>query len=425
MAMWRTALHAQAAFGDPLAKVLSRGPKADPYPTYELVRAHGDLHRSKLGVYVTASHELANTMLRDSGFGVQSSQGLTRDEWQGAAREGGIVNPIENSFLSLDPPRHTRLRRLVAPWFTPRALRDRTERIERIVDGFLDELADRDRFDLIGDFAVRVPIQVICDLLGVPDAEYPRFIRWGASVALSLDSTWTLGQYRRLRASLVEMSAFFRELLRQRRAHPADDVVSDLVRAEAAGGEPVTDTDLLATAELLLVAGFETTVNLVGNGALRLLHDADARDWLLANLDRAHDLVEEVLRFDPPVQHTMRITHRPTTLAGVHVPGDTGLVVLLAGANRDPAVFANPTKFDPERPNNREHLAFSAGVHYCLGAGLARIEAAAALRGLFQRYPGLRASGPVRHRRTRNIHGVLTLPVAGKQVKLNRRPLPA
>jgi P450-derived glycosyltransferase activator len=419
MAVWRAGLRAQAAFGDPLAKLLSRGPGTDPYPGYERVRAQGELTRSKLGVYVTASHELANTVLRDSRFGVQSAAGMSRDEWQGGgAQELGDgprqVNPIDSSFLSLDPPRHTRLRRLVGPWFTPRALRDRTERIEQVVAGFLDDLADRDRFDLIGDYAVRVPIQVICDLLGVPDSEYTRFLRWGADVALSLDSTWTLGQYRQLRGSLTEMTAFFAELLADRRAHPADDVVSDLVRAEAAGGEPVTEDDLLATAELLLVAGFETTVNLIGNGAMQLLHNSAARDWLLANPNRAGDLVEEVLRHDPPVQHTMRIAHEPVMLAGAQVPTDTGVVVLLAGANRDPSVFAQPDRFDPERANSREHVAFSAGIHYCLGAGLARIEAAVALRALFERYPTLRAGAPV-HRRTRNIHGVLRLPVYGTQ----------
>jgi cytochrome P450 len=255
----------------------------------------------------------------------------------------------------------------------------------------------------------------------VPDSEYSKFLRWGANVALSLDSTWTLGQYRQLQASLVEMRAFFADLLAERRLRPTDDVVGELVKAESAGGEPVTEDDLLATAELLLVAGFETTVNLIGNGAVQLLHNTEARDWLLANPDRAGDLVEEVLRHDPPVQHTMRITHEPLTLAGVDLPPDVGVVVLLAGANRDPAVFERPSDFDPARTNSREHVAFSAGVHYCLGAGLARIEAAVALRALFERYPTLRAGGPVTHRRTRNIHGVLRLPVYGQAVRADRR----
>jgi cytochrome P450 len=420
MFVWRSALRARATLGDPLSKVLSHSPTASPYPHYDLIRAEGPLVRSKLGVHVTASHEVANAVLRDSRFGVQGTAQPVPDEPPASAP--AVVNAIEQSFLSLDPPRHTRLRRLVGPWFTPRALRERTERIERIVDRFLDDLAERDQFDLIGDFAVRVPVQVICDLMGVPDSEYPRFLRWGADVALSLDSTWTLSEYRRLQRSLAEMTTFFRELLARRRLEPADDVVSDLVRAEAAGGDEVTETDLLATAELLLVAGFETTVNLIGNGALELLRNTGARDWLLANPDRAGDLVEEVLRFDPPVQHTMRIAHEPVTVAGIDLPAGSNVVLLLGGANRDPAVFAQPGRFDPERANNREHLAFSAGIHYCLGAGLARIEAAVALRALFERYPTLRAGDPT-HRRTRNIHGVLRLPVYGRQVPSDRGAL--
>ncbi|HEX4725283.1 MAG TPA: cytochrome P450 [Pseudonocardiaceae bacterium] len=414
MFVWRAALRAQNLIGDPAARVLGRGPNTDPYRRYEKVREDGELVRSKLGVYVTASHGLANSVLRDGRFGVQTTAGMGRDDWQAdRGKRTGHVHPIEDSFLSLDPPTHTRLRRLVAPWFTPRALRDRTERIEKIVARFLDDIADRDRFDLIGDFAVRVPIQVICDLLGVPDDEYPRFVRWGAIVALALDSTWTLTDYRRLRIALAEMSEFFTALVAERRKHPGDDIVSELATSD----EPLAISDLLATVELLLVAGFETTVNLIGNGVIELLRNRDARDWLLAHPDRADDIVEEVLRHDPPVQYTMRLAHQPLTLAGTELPTDTGVVLLLAGANRDPAVFADPERFDPTRSNNREHLAFSAGIHYCLGAGLARIEAAVALRALFERYPDLSAAGAAKRRRSRNIRGVRVLPVRGRAVR--------
>ena len=411
MLIGRAAVQAHNLLGDPAARVLGRGPNTNPYPRYEKVRAAGDLVPSRLRVYLTASHGLANSVLRDSRFGVQTTQGMNRDEWQFERHDTLLaVHPTEDSFLSLDPPAHTRLRRLVAPWFTPRALKDRTARIEQIVTRFLDELADRDRFDLIGDFAVRVPIQVICDLLGVPDREYPRFVRWGAIVALALDGMWTLSDYRQLRIALAEMSEFFTGLVAERRKNPGDDVVSELAMAD----ESLSAHDLLATVELLLVAGFETTVNLIGNGVLELLHNAEAREWLLAHPERADDVVEEVLRHDPPVQYTMRMTHQPLTLAGVDLPVDSGVILLLAAANRDPAVFADPTRFDPERPNNRDHVAFSAGIHYCLGAGLARIEATVALRALFERYPDLRAAGAIKRRRSRNIHGVRVLPVRGR-----------
>lgn len=418
---WRSALRAQALLGDPVARVLGRGADANPYPRYERIRAGGPLVSSKLGIHATVSHELANSVLRDARFGVRTADDLGRAEWQpGDGNTTGKVHPIDDSFLSMDPPEHTRLRRLVAPWFAPRALRLRTERIESIVAGFLDELADRDRFDLIDDFAVRVPIQVICDLLGVPEVDYGRFARWGATLATSLDSTRTLAQDRALRAALVEMDAFFRDLVERRRREPGDDAVSALVAAEGLGDGvegALTLRDLLATVEVLLVAGFETTVNLIGNGVLACLAHPGARDWLLANPDLAPDLVEEVLRYDPPVQYTLRISHEPVTLAGVALPRDTGVLLLLAGANRDPAVFAHPDRFDPARPNNREHLAFSAGVHYCVGAGLARIEAAVALRALFERFPDLRAAGPARRRRSRNIHGLAHLPVRGRAAR--------
>ena len=415
MLAWRSVLRAQAGLGDPVAKMLVKGPNTPPYPIYDRIRTLGELPRSRMRVHVTASHGVVNSILRDGRFGVQTARGNSPD--YAAAIEGGaLMNPIDASFLSLDPPRHTRLRRLVAPWFTPRALRERTGRIDAIVARFLDELAGRDRFDLIDDFAVRVPVQVICDLLGVPDDEYPRFLRWGAAVALSLDSTWTLREYRRLRAALTEMHAFFEDLLARRRTDPADDLVSHLATAEHPDEGPVTAADLVATTELLLVAGFETTVNLIGNGTQALLRHPEVRDWLLADPDRIDDVVEEVLRYDPPVQYTMRMAHEPVEVAGVRLPVNGPVILLLAGAGRDPAVFEHPERFDPTRPNNRDHLAFSAGIHYCLGAGLARIEAAAALRALFERYPELRIAGSVTRRRSRNINGVRRLPVRGTPV---------
>jgi cytochrome P450 len=310
---------------------------------------------------------------------------------------------------------------MVAPWFSPKALRARGDRIERVVDGFLDELGDREEFDLIDDFAVRVPVQVICDLLGVPGEEYPKFIPWGAILGASLDDVRTVNEYRRLRGALGEMAGYFTKLIDDRRAEPGDDLISELVAAGDTDQE-VLHADLLASIELLLVAGFETTVNLIGNGARALLGNPDALAWLLAHPDRADDLVEEVLRHDPPVQFTMRLAHEPVTVAGVDFKPDDPILLLLAGASRDPGVFTAPEVFDPTRANNRDHLAFSAGVHYCLGAGLARIEAAVALRALFTRYPNLTLAGrgpygKARRRHSRNINGMLHLPVHGRAAR--------
>jgi cytochrome P450 len=414
---FRSALRAHALFGDPAAAVLNRSPNTSPYRIYERVRERGELSRSSLRMYATASHSVVNSILRDQRFGVRTANDRSRESFQPAGvGRGGLVHPIQDSFLSLDPPTHTRLRKMVAPWFTPRGLRTQTERVEAVVEGFLDELADRDEFDLIDDFAVRVPIQVICDLLGVPGAEYQRFIPWGAILGASLDDVRTIREHRQLHSALGEMGEFFTELITLRRTQPGDDLVSTLV---AAGNDDpaVLHSDLLASTEILLVAGFETTVNLIGNAVLALLNNPDALAWFIANPDRAGDLVEEVLRHDPPVQMTMRLAHEPVTLAGLDLRRDDAVLLLLAGANRDPEVFRAPREFDPTRPNNRDHLAFSAGVHYCIGAGLARIEATVALRALFARYPKLSQAGPARRRHSRNINGVLHLPVRGSAVR--------
>ncbi|HEX3784908.1 MAG TPA: cytochrome P450 [Pseudonocardiaceae bacterium] len=414
---FRSALRGHALFGDPAAAVLNRSPNTSPYRLYERVRERGELSRSSLGMYTTASHSVVNSILRDHRFGVRTADNNSRETFQpaGVAR-GQDVHPIQDSFLSLDPPAHTRLRKMAAPWFTPRALRAQTERIESVVESFLDELAGRDEFDLIDDFAVRVPIQVICDLLGVPGQEYERFIPWGAILGASLDDVRTMAEHRRLRGALGEMAEFFDGLIALRREQPGDDLVSELVRAGAEDPE-VLHTDLVASTEILLVAGFETTVNLIGNAVLALLRNPDALAWFIANPDRADDLVEEVLRHDPPVQLTMRLAHEPVTIAGVDLRRDDVVLMLLAGASRDPSVFTAPERFDPTRPNNRDHLAFSAGVHYCIGAGLARIEAAVALRALFLRYPKLAQAGPERRRHSRNINGMLHLPVRGNTVR--------
>jgi cytochrome P450 len=219
-----------------------------------------------------------------------------------------------------------------------------------------------------------------------------------------------MAEVREVRTVLVELEDFFAELIAYRSREPGEDLVSELVRCEA-DGRPLDRKDLFATAELLFVAGFETMVNLVGNAVLILLADQEARAGLLARPETAEDVVEEVLRIDSPVQYVARVTREPLTVGEQPLPGRSTVVLLLGAANRDPTVFAEPDRFDPRRPNNRDHLAFSAGIHYCLGAGLARLQAAVLLRELFQRFPGLVQAGPVQRRPSRNIRGIISLPV--------------
>lgn len=404
----RTVMRAHAFTGDPAAKLFSMPRTKDPYSTYESIRARGTLVRSKMGIYLTASHEVCNSLVRDHRFGVLPPGSLSPVDSRAFTDDGReLVNPVERSFLVRNPPDHTRLRKTVAPWFTPRALREQVPTIERVVEEFLDEVGDRPTFDLVGDFAARVPIQVIADLLGVPSGDHASFARWGSALVNALDGVRDMGEMRALHAGLREFDHFLGDLVEHRKSHPGTDIVSIL----AAKGE-LSHDDLLATTELLLVAGFETTVNLIGNAALAVLANPEVRQRLVAEPDFAENIVEETLRTDPPVQYTVRISLEDTEVAGTPIPKGTPIMLLLAAANRDPEVFADPHRFDPSRPELREHLAFSSGIHYCLGAGLARIEGAAALRGLFGRFPDLRAAGPVRRRPSRIIRGAIRLPVS-------------
>lgn len=417
-------VRAQALFGDPLAQLFSLRPGADPYPIYERARARGDLSRSRLGLYATASYRVTNAVLRDPRFGVDTRAALMdmdvllRDS---AGRRP--IHPVDDSFIALDPPRHTRLRRTVAPWFTPRALRERTPDIERVIGSVLDELDTRPEWDLVDDFAAPITIRVICDIFGIPVVDYARFARWGAVLGATLDGVRSVAELRRLRDTLVELEAFFVELVEQRRREPGDDLVSKVVAAHP-GGEPLARQDLLATCQLLLLAGFETTVNLLGNAALALLHDRAARERLIADPRLAPNVVEEVLRWDSSVQYTVRAAAEPVSLEGVDLPRGSLVVLLLAGANRDPAVFPRPDRLDLDRPNSHDHLSFSAGAHYCLGAGLARLESATALRMLLERQPSLRLAGPIVRRPSRNIRGAQHLPVTGRASR-HRSPGPA
>jgi len=403
----RTLMRAQAFTGDPAAKLFSMRRTKDPYSAYESIRAQGKLVRSKMGMYLTASHELCNSLVRDHRFGVLPPGSLSPVDSSAYAEDGRVLaNPVEHSFLVRNPPDHTRLRKTVAPWFTPRALRDQVPTIERVVEEFLDEVGDRSTFDLVGEFAARVPIQVIADLLGVPSGDHASFARWGSALVNALDGVRDMGEMRALHSGLREFDRFLGDLVEHRRADPGTDIVSAL-----ATNDDLAHDDLLATTELLLVAGFETTVNLIGNSVLAVLANPEVRRRLVEDPAYAENIVEETLRTDPPVQYTVRIALEHVEVAGTRIPKGTPIMLLLAAANRDPEVFADPHRFDPDRAGLREHLAFSSGIHYCLGAGLARIEGAAALRGLFGRFPDLRAAGPVRRRPSRIIRGALRLPV--------------
>jgi P450-derived glycosyltransferase activator len=392
---------------DPMALLSLRPGRDNPYAIYDQLRARGPLTPTRLGNWVSTSHPVCRSVLRDRRFTVRLP---------GAP---STTDGVDLSFLDMNPPDHTRLRRLVQPAFSPRHLADLAPRVERTVHQLLDAAPVGDSFDLVSTLAAPLPITVITDLLGIPDADAATFARYGALIGGALDGIRSLSHAARLQAADAELNALFRALFELRRREPADDLVSRLVAAER---EQIAPHELRPLCSLLLIAGFETTVNLVGNAVNALLDHPDQWEALCADpAGLAPRAVEETLRYDPPVQRTGRFAAEPLTLAGQHVRPGQFVVVLIGAANRDPDVFPDPACFDISRASTAEHLAFSAGIHYCVGQPLAVLEATTALRCLAERMPGLRRGGEVRRRNASTIRGPIHLPVRTAHSRSNRR----
>ncbi len=407
--MARSVTELLALRGDLAAKLLGVRQRKDPFPLYEQLRAHGELYVSRLGFFCTVSHPLCRTVLTDGRFGMP--QPPPQADWSIAAGDDSLLaHPVEHSLLVADPPDHTRLRKLIGRWFTARAIRGREPRVRELVCEVLDKLAGRDEFDYAIEVAARVPLEVICDLLGVPIEDHDRFIWWGTVLSSTIDGPRTLAERRAVRASLGEMNALFGELVERYRKAPADNMISELVAASE-HREDFGRRDLMALTELLFVAGLETTANLLGDTVRLLLAHPEQHDRVLADRDLVPGVTEEVLRFDPPTKYTARMALETVELAGHTVPDGGFVFELLAGANRDPRVFPDPHVFDIGRANSKENIAFSAGVHHCIGSGLARLEAEVTLREVLDRFPRLASAGPSRIRLARSVRGPYELPV--------------
>jgi len=385
---------------DPMARLLLRPGRDNPYAIYDRMRQQGTLSHTRLGNWVTTSHRLSNAVLRDRRFGVRSLD---------SGAPGDHPEEPNLSFLDMNPPDHTRLRRLAQPAFSPKQMAGYQPRIERTVNALLDKAAAAGRFDLVSTLAAPLPIAVISDLLGIPDADAEAFARYGAVIGSSLDGISSLRHASRLMAANTELIKLFEGLFELRRREPADDIVSHIVAAE---GDQIQAAEMLPMCALLLVAGFETTVNLIGNGVVALLDHPEQWEALCANPEAmAPKAVEETLRYDPPVQRTARVALEPVSLDGHDVGRGQLVVTLIGAANRDPEVYDDPDRFDIGRKPAVDHLAFSGGIHYCVGRPLAALEATIAFQTLAERMPRLRRSGPVRRRNATTIRGPINLPV--------------
>ncbi len=399
----RFGLAALALTGDPVADWMRGSPSTDVYRLYERIRARGPVVHSRLGLYAVTSRSLCDQVLRDPRFGVRRADG--GPAFPDAFSEYG-TSALEASFVELDPPDHTRLRRAVAPAFRPKVLREWAPRLEALLDEVLQRATGAGRggpVDLVSQIAAPFPIAVISTMLGIPDAETARFASIGALVGQSLDGVRTVAQAKALRAAELELFSLLARLLDERTTDPRDDVLSVIAAARREG--VASASDAVHTAVLLLIAGFETTVNLIGNGVAALLQQPDRWRELVSDPGLAPAVVEETLRWDPSVQGTGRITHTALELAGTPLPKDSVIMIMTAAANRDPEAYARPEIFDLHRAGEPDHLAFSSGIHYCLGAPLARLEGEIVFRALAERFPRLSLAAGARRRPGSTIRG--------------------
>ncbi|WP_421845571.1 cytochrome P450 [Mycobacterium sp.] len=389
---------------------------ADPVPFYDELRTVGPLIRGRVS-YLAVDHALAHDLLRSDDFRVVmlGSTLPAPMRWLERRTRDDLLHPLRApSLLAVEPPEHTRYRKTVSAVFTPRAVAALRDQVEHTATALLDQLAEQPGVvDIVGQYCSQLPVAIISEILGVPDRDRRRILEFGELAAPSLDIGLPWRQYQSVQEGIAGFNRWLTEHLRQLRRNPRDNLMSQLIQqAESGPAETRLDeTELQAIAGLVLAAGFETTVNLLGNG-IRMLLDAPRH---LVRLRQRPELwpnaVEEVLRLDSPVQLTARVALRDVEVADTQINRGEVVVIYLGAANRDPSVFPAPHHFDIERPNAGRHLAFSGGRHFCLGAALARSEGEVGLRTFFERFPEVQAAGSGRRRDTRVLRGWSTLPV--------------
>lgn len=373
---------------------------ADPYPHYRQLREQDPVHRSPLGFWVLSRYHDIAALLRDPRLGHELTPGIS----SGA------------SMLFRDPPAHTRLRSLVSKAFTPRMLERLRPWIHQIVERSLAGARERGELDVIADLAFPLPATVISEMLGLPVEDHQRCRRWAVALTRTLDPVLSNEDAGGITSAAIDFNTYLSEQVRRRRARPGDDLITALIAAEEAG-DRLSSMELISTIELLFVAGHETTTNLIGNGFLALLRNSGELRRLRQDPALLRTGIDELLRFDSPVQLLIRTVKEPVTVGGRQMGrGDT--VLLLAGAgNRDPEVFADPDVLDVGRPAGK-HLSFGGGIHFCLGSVLARMEGQIAIGALVNLFDEFEFEpGALRWREHINLRGLESLPVRAAAVR--------
>ncbi|MCU1361202.1 MAG: hypothetical protein JWN99_2491 [Ilumatobacteraceae bacterium] len=391
--------------------------RADPYPAYDRLRTTEPVHVSPFGFTLLTRYDDIARTLRGSEFArdLDAHADTPTDPVRKARRERLRARRDRGrgakNILNLDPPDHTRLRRLVTLAFTPTAIERLRPRIQQLVDDVLDVADERGTMELVDELAFTMPFQVISDLLALPTGRSDEIRAWSQDLTASLEPTADDATLDRAETAGDQMGDYLIDVIEHRRAHLGDDLLSALLVVEE-GGDRLSTAELLSFVILLYVAGHETTVNLIGNGMLALLrHPDELRRWAR---DRAYDTtaIDELLRYDGPVQQTVRVPTEVVHYGDVEVQPGTTLMTVLGAANHDPAVFDDPHVLRLDRPDAGRNLAFAGGVHYCLGASLAKLEASVAIGSLIRRFPDVHLSGEPHWRDRLTIRGVDRLPLS-------------
>lgn len=399
--------------GDPIGRLET----AKDLPKFSASLRERKVHRSRIGVLITADYEICAEVLKSPNWRTYLEP---RNFLEKSFIETSAANEIEidlflDSILGKDGAEHERIKKLVLPAFTHRVMQSWKETADKIAKKLVQELPKDGQLELVSALANPLPLEMICEILGVPFDDRKLFNGWGNTLAeIGLDGPRTLGQVKELKKASKELTDYMAELLAFRRKHPENDLLTSLANSET-DGSTLTDKEIVATASFLLLAGFETTVNLLGAGTRVLIENKDQLKLVSENHQLIPNLVEETLRFISPVQYTFRTSDTDFQMKdGTKVKKGQSIVLMLVGANRDPSIFSDPNSFLVERENARRNLSFGYGAHHCLGAALARLEAEAVWEHLLNRFPDVekwKINGEFKIKRGRVIRGLDSLPL--------------